>query len=326
MPVEPIAVCAGEILVDLIPTEVGTYREGLTLEVHFGGAPANVAVGLSKLGVPTAFIGAVGDDAFGEMLIRYLSEEGVFTGWLSVKKARTSLAFVIARPEGEREFFFYRAPWVRTADCLLEDRDIDWEAVKAAKVLHVSGVALSQPPLSETVLRLMEVLKRQGAHVSLDPNFRSDIWLGEIDRAKREFLRAAEYATLITLGFDELLPLLGTEDYRRATSFILEQKPDLEHVAVRLGSRGAYVVSREGEEALVEAFKVHVVDTTGAGDAWTAGFITFRLIEGRDLREAVLLANAVAAMKCTRRGATTAMPRRFELKEFLNARGTGVEV
>lgn len=323
---EPIVICAGEILVDLVPTEVGAYREGMTLEVHFGGAPANVAVGLARLGVPVAFIGAVGDDAFGEMLIKYLRGEGVFTGWIPVKRARTSLAFVLAKLGGEREFFFYRLPWVRTADSLLEEADIDWRAIRSARILHVSGVALSQPPLSETVIKLMGVLRGEGAHVSLDPNFRSDLWQGDTGRAKDEFLKAAGYATLVTLGFDELTPLLGTDDYRKATSLLFTLKPVLECVAVRLGSKGAYVATRKGEEALVEAFKVPVVDTTGAGDAWTAGFIAFRLIEERDLKEAVLLANAVAAIKCTRRGATTAMPRRAELREFLNARGVKVEV
>lgn len=309
--------CAGEILVDLIPTEVGDYREGMLLEVHFGGAPANVAVGLARLGVPTGFIGAVGNDAFGRLLLDYLRSEGVSTDWVSVKGARTSLAFVLAKPGGEREFFFYRPPWATTADALLEESDIDWSTIRSLRVLHVSGVALSQPPLSNTVHRLMGVVRESGGHVSFDPNFRADIWLGNVQRAKEEFLKACENATLITLGYDELKPLLGTLDYKSAARTILSLSPGIEYAAVRLGSKGAYIATKEGEEILVEAFRVPVVDTTGAGDAWTAGFIAFRLIEGLELKEAATLANAVAAIKCTRRGATTGMPKRSELIEFL---------
>lgn len=321
MSVQPLVACAGEILVDLIPTEVGAYREGMLLEVHFGGAPANVAIGLARLGVPTAFMGAVGDDAFGWMLLEYLRSEGVLTGWISVKRARTSLAFVLAKPGGERDFFFYRPPWTLTADALLDDSDIDWASVKTLRVLHVSGVSLSQPPLRDTVFKLMRVVRDSGGHVSFDPNFRSDIWSGDIERARGEFRRAISCSTLVTLGYDELEPLLGTLNHREAAQRLLSQEPGLKYVAVRLGARGAYVTTRGGEEVLVSAFKVPVVDTTGAGDAWTAGFIAFRLVEGCDLRESVLLANAVAAIKCTRRGATSGMPKRDELWRFLEAQG-----
>ncbi|MCC6065327.1 MAG: sugar kinase [Thermofilum sp.] len=319
-------VCAGEILVDVIPREVGPYREGTLLEVHFGGAPANVAVGVARLGRRSAFVGSVGKDPFGDMLAEYLASEGVYTGWLARKDARTSLAFVVAKPQGERDFFFYRPPWVATADAMLEDGDVDWEAVRKVKVVHVSGVALSQPPLRDTVLKLMEVARSAGAHVSLDPNYRADIWLGGVERARLEFKNALQRSTVVMLGYDEMEPLLGTSDYREAAEKLLSMAPHLEYAAVRLGSRGAYVATRRGERVLVEAFKVPVVDTTGAGDAWAAGFIVFALLEGRSLHEAVLLSNAVAAVKCTRRGATAGMPKRSELRAFLEERGVRVEL
>ncbi len=322
----PEVVCAGEVLVDLVPREVGPYREGTVLEVHFGGAPANVAVGVARLGHRSAFVGSVGKDPFGDMLVEYLANEGVYTGWLVRKDARTSLAFVVAKPRGERDFFFYRPPWVATADAMLEEGDVDWETVRRVKVAHVSGVALSQPPLRGTVLKLMEVAREAGAHVSFDPNYRSDIWLGDVERAKLEFRAALERSTVVMLGYDEMRPLLRTSDYREAAEKLLSMAPHLKYAAIRLGSRGAYVAAESGERALVEAFKVSVVDTTGAGDAWAAGFIVFALLEGRNLHEAVLLSNAVAAVKCTRRGATTGMPKRNELQAFLEERGVRVEL
>ncbi len=318
--------CAGEILVDVIPREVGPYREGMLLEVHFGGAPANVAVGIARLGHRSAFVGSVGKDPFGDMLVEYLAGEGVYTGWIVRKDARTSLAFVVAKPEGERDFFFYRPPWAATADALLEEEDVDWETVKRVKVMHVSGVALSQPPLRDTVLKLMEVARGAGAHVSFDPNYRSDIWLGDVERAGAEFRAALERSTVVMLGYDEMEPLLGTSDYRKAVDELLSTAPHLKYVAIRLGSRGAYVASNESERVFAEAFKVPVVDTTGAGDAWAAGFIVFALLEGRSLQEAVMLSNAAAAVKCTKRGATAGMPKRNELRAFLEERGVRAEL
>jgi len=150
------------------------------------------------------------------------------------------------------------------------------------------------------------------------------VWLGDVERARREMLQAFELSSLVTLGRDELEPLLGVSGFREAASRLLSLSPSLKYVAVRLGGEGAYVATSRGEEAYVEAFRVPVVDTTGAGDAWTAAFIVFHLVEGRGLKDSVLLANAVAAMKCMRRGATSGMPRRGELAEFLRARGLAV--
>ncbi|MCS7103979.1 MAG: sugar kinase [Thermofilaceae archaeon] len=318
--------CAGEILVDVIPTQAGFYREGMLFEVHFGGAPANVAVGVARLGVSSAFIGAVGNDLFGEMLLKYLEDMGVYTGFVVRKKARTSLAFVVAKQDGERDFFFYREPWVSTADAQLEEQDIDLDAIKKVKVLHVSGVSLSQPPLSNTIINMMKTVFESGGQVSLDPNYRSDIWLNEITRAKTMFRNALKYSTLLMLGYDEMSPLLGSEDYRKVADKLFSDERHLRYVAIRLGAKGAYVASRNGEEVQVDAFRVPVVDTTGAGDAWAAGFLTFALCEKRDLRESVLLANAVAAIKCTRRGATAGMPTREELKAFLSNRSISIDL
>lgn len=323
---EPEVACIGELLVDMIPRSIGPYREGTCFEAHFGGAPANVAVGVAKLGVRSAFIGAVGKDPFGDMLLEFLKREGVYDGWVARKNARTSLAFVIAEPGGERSFFFYRPPWAMTADAMLEEGDVDWQALGRVRVVHVSGVALSQPPLRDTVLRVMKHARERGAHVSFDPNYRPDIWLGDLARARMMFREALAFTNTVMLGQDEMRPLLGKEDCEALAEELLSESSSLEYVAMRLGAQGAYVKSRKGEEELVEAFRVDVVDTTGAGDAWAAGFIVFKLVEGRELGEAVLLANAVAGLKCTRRGAVAGIPRRDELRRFLRARGLNVAV
>jgi sugar/nucleoside kinase (ribokinase family) len=308
-------VCMGEILVDVIPLEVGVYRDGMALEVHFGGAPANVAIGIARLGHKSAFIGAVGEDPFGYMLKQFLEIEGVDTRWLVVKKARTSLAFVILREGGERDFFFYREPWTKTADTMLSPSDLDIDSVTKAKILHISGVATVYPPLSEAVYIAMEKAFEKGLHVSIDPNYRQDIW-GSSENALKTIDRYFKISTMITMGFDELENMFMSRDYRWVSEKLMEKYKNLEIVAIRLGSQGAYVKTRKGE-TLQPAIKIKPIDTTGAGDAWTAAFIVFYLLEEIELSRAVMYSNIIAGLKCLRRGAVTAIPRRKEFEEQL---------
>ena len=128
------AICLGELLIDFVPTITGT---GLIDAPAFvkapGGAPGNVAVGLARLGTTSAFMGKVGDDAFGHFLATTLAETGVDVGSLRFSsEARTALAFVSLRADGEREFMFYRHP---SADMLFARREVDDGAITRAKLL-----------------------------------------------------------------------------------------------------------------------------------------------------------------------------------------------
>ena len=309
------AVAVGEILVDVIPIEIGDYRDGMVFEIHFGGAPANVAVGIARLGHKSAFVGAIGDDQFGNMLKNFLDSEGVDTRWLVKKRARTTLAFVVRRGGGERDFFFYREPWVRTADTMLSPEDINVDEVTETKVVHVSGVATAYPPLSETVYMIMGKAFEKGVHVSIDPNYRQDIWgLGE--NALRAMDKYFRISTMITLGFEELDNMFMSRDYRYVAEKLLDRYKNVEIVAIRLGAQGAYVKTRRGE-VYKEAMKIEAVDTTGAGDAWTAAFITFYILENVDIETSVKLSNVIAGLKCLKRGAVTAFPKRQEFEEYL---------
>ncbi len=310
----------GEVLVDIIPEEPGPYREGKKLSIHFGGAPANFAVGVARLGHRSGVVACVGDDEFGKFLIDTLKREGVYTGWVKVKKARTSLAFVVLYENGERDFFFYRKPWVNTADTLLEPGDIDIEEVTKARVVHVSGVATAHPPLSETVYEIVSRAFEKGCEVSIDPNYRRDVW-PDSESARKCLDRYLRKATIVTMGYDELEGIFNSRDYRSVARKLLEEYENIKYVAVRLGAEGAYILTRGGEEVKKEAFRIKPVDTTGAGDAWTAAFITFHILEGIDLDEAVTYANAVGALTCTKHGAITSLPTREELMQFLRTHG-----
>lgn len=308
----------GEILVDLVFTE--PIREGARIEVHFGGAPANLAVGVSRLGHKAGFIGAVGSDDFGRLLINTLKAYGIDTEMVKVKKARTTLAFVIVDEKGERTFFFYTKPWSNTASTMLEITDVDLDKVCRSKILHFTGFSTSHPPLSDTVYAVVQHALKKGVKISYDPTFRKDIWPSR-EHAVEAFRKSLELSTIVSLSIDEVIEFYNTTDYVGVANHMIRNYPGIEAVAIRLGSKGAYVKTRSGREAYAEAFKVKVVDTTGAGDAWTAAFLVSYILEKMDLDYSVKFANAAAALVCTKYGAITSYPSRDEVEDFMKKQG-----
>ncbi|MCD6195682.1 MAG: carbohydrate kinase [Staphylothermus sp.] len=304
----------GEILVDIIPVEPGNIVEGKKYEVHFGGAPANVAVGVSKLGHKSGMIGAVGNDPFGKFLIETLKNYGVDYRFVKIKNIRTTLAFVTLSEEGEREFFFYRKPWVETADTQLETSDIDLGEISKSKVLHFTGFALSYPPIRNTILETIRRLSNKVV-ISYDPTYRSDIWLDprEAVMLHKEVLN---YVNFISMSLDELEAFYKNTNYKEIARKLIDEYENITTVAIRLGAKGAYVRTRE-VEVFVPAFKVKSIDTTGAGDAWTAGFIVSYFLEDNDIKKSAIFANAVAGIVVTRHGAITAIPERRTVDNFI---------
>ncbi|MEH6874466.1 MAG: PfkB family carbohydrate kinase, partial [Candidatus Competibacter sp.] len=169
------AICLGELLIDFVPTVTGT---GLTDAPAFikapGGAPGNVAVGLARLGVQSAFMGKVGDDAFGHFLANTLAEAGVEVSPLRFStEARTALAFVSLRADGEREFMFYRHP---SADMLFNPREVDVDTINRAKLLHFGSISLIGEPSRSATLYAVDTARVAGCLISYDPNLRLPLW------------------------------------------------------------------------------------------------------------------------------------------------------
>lgn len=309
---------AGEILIDMIPTKPGHYSNVPAFEKCFGGAPFNFAVGASRLGSEVGALCAVGDDPFGEFLLEALKDNRIDVTHVKIKRARTTLAFVVREKNGERSFFFYRMPWAKTADTLLSPDDVEPQYVRGAKILHYSGVALSCSPEREAMRKAVSSARESGTKVSFDPNIRLDLW--ESPATLKEACEGAfQSSDIILLARDEAEYLFGSISPEEVADQILS-KYGPEIIAVKLGDRGSYVKSRDGAEFKKPAFKVKVVDTTGAGDGWAAGFL-HGLAKGWDLEKCAIIANAVGGLVVTKIGATTAMPTRVELGRFLNSRG-----
>ena len=321
----PDVVGIGEILIDFVATEPGSYMDVPAFKKCFGGAPMNTLVGVARLGQESGAVTAVGEDPFGKFLIRELQRNGVDTSHVKVKRGmRTTITFVANEPEtGERSFIFYRKPWVTgTADSSLTIGDIDIDYISNAKILHVSGFSLSQNPSRNTILSVVKDARSSGVQISFDPTLRLDVWNSKrtIRRVYREMLKVSNIATF---SQEEASFILGTHDPEKAAEKVFSY--GVEIVGMKMGAEGALLQRRTGERLMLPAFKVKAVDTTGAGDGWNAGLLV-GLIKGWDLHTCLSVANAVGALVVTKHGAITALPYKHELEKFLKAHNVDAEL
>jgi len=315
------AICLGELLIDFVPTVTGT---GLTDAPAFikapGGAPGNVAVGLARLGVKSAFMGKVGDDAFGHFLADTLAEAGIDVSPLRFSsEARTALAFVSLRSDGEREFMFYRHP---SADMLFTPREVDMDAISRAKLLHFGSISLIGEPSRSATLYAVDAARAAGGLVSYDPNLRLPLW-PDADAARKGLLLGLSKAHIVKLSDDESEFLTGLSDLKAACQALWHE--DLKLMVVTRGRAGC-VYFTPNFTGMVESFTVEAVDATGAGDGFVAGLLQGLLADPSvvqdetRLRELCRFANAVGALATTERGAIPALPDRERVREFLSSR------
>lgn len=315
-------VCLGELLIDFVPTVTGVGLNGAdTFRKAAGGAPANVAVGLARLGVASAFMGKVGEDGFGHFLADTLAQAGVDIGPLLFEPAApTSLAFVSLAPDGDRQFLFYRH---RAADILFSPEDVDDAALGACTMLHYGSISLIAEPCRSATLHAIERARHHGARRSYDPNLRLALW-PDAARAKEGLLLGLHHAEIMKISADEVEFLTGETDLVRGVRALWHD--ELRLVAVTLGRDGCRWFTREASGA-VPGYAVAAVDTTGAGDAFMAGLLAewMRVGEPLDDVEVInricLVANAAGAVTTTSRGAIPSLPDRTAIERLMAAAG-----
>jgi fructokinase len=227
-------VALGELLIDFVPTVSGvTLIEAPAFKKAPGGAPANVAAGLVKLGSSCAFLGKVGDDAFGWFLKATLDEVGVDTrGLVFSTDARTALAFVSLRSDGEREFMFYRHP---SADMLYTPDEVAYDLIQNARIFHLGSISLISEPSRSATLAALSTARQHGVIVSYDPNLRLALW-PDAQAAKTGMLSIWSEADLIKVSEDELEFLTGMDDIDQAVEALWHD--NLRLLVVTLGKQG----------------------------------------------------------------------------------------
>ncbi|KAK6255391.1 Carbohydrate kinase PfkB - like 6 [Theobroma cacao] len=305
-----LIVSFGEMLIDFVPTESGvSLAEAPGFLKAPGGAPANVAIAVARLGGKASFVGKLGDDEFGHMLADILKKNGVSEdGILFDQGARTALAFVTLRADGEREFMFYRNP---SADMLLKPEELNLDLIRSSKVFHYGSISLIVEPCRSAHLKAMEVAKQSGALLSYDPNLRLPLW-PSADEARKQILSIWDKADVIKVSDVELEFLTGSDKIDDETAMKLWH-PNLTLLLVTLGEKGSRYYTKNFHGS-VDAFHVNTVDTTGAGDSFV-GALLCKIVEDptileneSKLREVLKFANACGAITTTKKGAIPALP------------------
>ncbi|EMG8932306.1 aminoimidazole riboside kinase [Escherichia coli] len=296
----------GDAVVDLLPES-----DGRLLPCP-GGAPANVALGIARLGGTSGFIGRVGDDPFGALMQRTLLTEGVDITYLKQDEwHRTSTVLVDLNDQGERSFTFMVRP---SADLFLETTDLPcW---RHGEWLHLCSIALSAEPSRTSAFTAMTAIRHAGGFVSFDPNIREDLWQDE--HLLRLCLRQAlQLADVVKLSEEEWRLISGkTQNDRDICALAKEYE-----IAMLLVTKGAegVVVCYRGQVHHFAGMSVNCVDSTGAGDAFVAGLLTGLSSTGlstdeREMRRIIDLAQRCGALAVTAKGAMTALPCRQELE------------
>jgi fructokinase len=320
----PLVICLGEILQDLLAEQSDrSIAEVTSWKAYTGGAPANVATALVKLGTDTAFIGCVGRENLGKDSIALLTSLGVKTTAVQYHpSAPTRQVYVTRSAAGERYFAGFGAmPTTDFADTRLNADELPESLWENARFLVTGTLGLAYPDSRRAIERALELAHVYGLQVFIDLNWRPVFW-PEPDIAPAIVRGLLERSQLLKCSDEEALWLLGTDHPRE----IARQFPTLRGILVTAGEKGCRY--RLGEnEGEVKAFPVAVVDTTGAGDGFSAGFLHQYRILGDPIflsadiaRKAVIYASAVGAIVTTGEGAIAPQPSDRQVRDFLEER------
>jgi fructokinase len=311
----------GEALIDFTPCGK-TENGNAVFERNPGGATANVMVAVSQLGGRAAFIGKVGNDIFGRFLKDVLEEYKVnTTGLILSEEAKTTLAFVQLDENGDRSFSFYRNPG---ADMLLKKEEIWLEAVENSRVYYFSSICLTHNPSRESVFEAAKHARKHKKIIAHDVNLRPLLW-SNLEEAKKVILEGLHYVDILKVSEEELEFLIGTSDLERDTKFLIENY-GISMVFVTMGPKGCYYSTGDFSGS-VPAYKVKVIDTTGAGDAFMGAAIykilgmgnSIREFSKEDLKTIADFACAAGSLATQKRGAIPAMPLSEEVEACIKS-------
>jgi fructokinase len=279
------------------------------------------------LGLSSGLMGMVGDDVFGHFLAQTLRSNAVDTSALHfTTEARTPLAFVSLRDDGDRDFIFYRNPG---ADMLFSPEHVAPDYISQGKIFHYGSISLSAERSMAATLYAVALARQHGLFTSYDPNLRLSLWPTEEDA--RDGIRLGwVHANVIKVSEEELYFLTAITEPERAARSLWHD--ELKLMVVTLASRGSLYFTPDSSGA-VPGFDVPVADTTGAGDAFLAALL-YRLSTSLDaisegrldpplLHDALRFANAAGAITTTRPGAIPSLPTLAEVRSFLQDRGEG---
>ena len=264
-------IALGELLIDFASKSVDAAGYP-TMAANPGGAPGNFLAALNAYGAKTAFLGKVGDDAFGHLLLGTMKEAGIETKGIVVDPTVfTTLAFVTFDDKGDRSFSFARKPG---ADTQLRWEDVDKSIIDQTKVFHFGTLSLTDEPVRTTTQKAVAYAKEQGKLITYDPNLRKPLWKSE-EEAKEQILWGLYQADVVKISDEEVEFLWGCSPEEGADKLLNEYGVGL--AMVTLGPKGCYLKTANAV-CSAPGPKVSPIDTTGAGDIF-GGSAVSRLLE-----------------------------------------------
>lgn len=307
----------GRIAIDFNPTDMNRpLSESCNFNKYVGGSPANIAVGLARLGKKVGFIGKVSDDQHGDYVINYFKNDGIDTS--NVVRAKNGekigLTFTEIKSPTESSILMYRDG---VADLMLDPGEVSEDYIKSAKAIVISGTALSQSPSREAVLKAMMLAKKNGTVVIFDIDYRPYTWKNK-DEISVYYSMVAENSDII-LG--------SREEYDLTEAIMGVCKTDEESakrwhshgckiVIIKHGKDGSTAYTNDGKSYSIKPFPVKAMKGFGGGDGYASAFIRC-LLEGWDIIDALEFGTASASMLISAHSCSAAMPTVEAVEKFI---------
>lgn len=313
-------VALGELLIDF--TENGTSGQGNPVyEANPGGAPCNVLSMLNRLGHQTAFLGKVGNDIFGRQLRSTVESAGInVEGLLTDEDVRTTLAFVETKPDGDRDFSFYRNPG---ADMMLREEEVLDDIIAAGKIFHFGTLSMTNEPVRSATKHAIAVAKENGALISFDPNIREPLWK-DMEEAKEQTAYGLSVCDILKISDNEIQWFSGKEDYTEGIR-MLQQTYQIPLILLSMGRDGSRAYYKNMIVEVPAFLQKNTIETTGAGDTFGACCLHYILQYGlmelteQQLKDMLTFANAAASIITTRKGALRVMPSLEEIQNYFES-------
>ena len=313
-------VALGELLIDF--TENGISGQGNPVyEANPGGAPCNVLSMLNRLGHQTAFLGKVGNDIFGRQLRSTVESAGInVEGLLTDEDVRTTLAFVETKPDGDRDFSFYRNPG---ADMMLREEEVRDDIIADAKIFHFGTLSMTNEPVRSATKHAIAVAKENGALISFDPNIREPLWK-DMEEAKEQTAYGLSVCDILKISDNEIQWFSGKEDYTEGIR-MLQQTYQIPLILLSMGRDGSRAYYKNMIVEVPAFLQKNTIETTGAGDTFGACCLHYILQYGlmelteQQLKDMLTFANAAASIITTRKGALRVMPSLEEIQNYFES-------
>ncbi|MCI1775470.1 MAG: 5-dehydro-2-deoxygluconokinase [Paenibacillus lautus] len=311
-------VAVGRLCIDLNANEINRpMEETSTFTKYVGGSPANICIGMARLGLNTGFIGKVADDQMGRFITEYLKDNGIATNGVSTDHtgAVTGLAFTEIRSPTDCSILMYRD---NAADLLLETWEVSEELIASAKMILISGTALAASPSREAVFLALDYAKHHGAVIAFDLDYRPYTWKSPQETATYYNL-AAEKCDIV-LGtreeFDMMEQFGGNPERSDRVTAAKWFDYRAKIVIIKHGKEGSIAYTPGGASHTAPSFPAKVIKTFGAGDSYAAGFL-YGLMQGWAIERCMEFGSAAASIVISSHSCSDAMPTRDAVLDYI---------